>query len=482
MQKPALEIDVKGYRQTLSNKGKPRILVEALANALDTEATVITVSFKQEKGRAELFVKDNDPDGFANLRDSYTLFAPSTRRDDYEKSGRFGQGDKEVVAICVDGGSLHLVSTKGTIHFNSEGRIERSDEKTSTGTELTASLKLNRFEADEFVELVTSLIVPEAIIFKFNNEVLPHRKPVKVVRETLDTVTTDEEGNLKETRRQTSVELYEPQSGETVYIYELGIPVVEHDGRFHVNIKQKVPLNSARDNVRPAYLRKLRELVLNSTHEFLSVEDMQSSWVRQVLPTASPEALRAHKDTVYGRDAVTADPFNPEANKRALDDGRTLIPGRAYDKVTWARLNSEGITQPSGQVFPTGIPTSPDGVPPIEVGDWTPAMHALAAYTRQIGEFLLGFEPRVEYLNKAIAGPHAIAMWGNQEITFNLRFLGKRWPEQATQEQVDELLIHEFAHHIESDHLTDRYNATLCKFGARLRRCTVQWTPAVELV
>ena len=77
-----LDIDLKGYRQTLQNKGKPRILIEGLSNAFDTKSTVVVVTFSQKDGWADLVIKDNDPDGFANLRDAYTLFAASNRRED----------------------------------------------------------------------------------------------------------------------------------------------------------------------------------------------------------------------------------------------------------------------------------------------------------------------------------------------------------------------------------------------------------------
>ncbi len=33
----------------------------------------------------------------------------------------------------------------------------------------------------------------------------------------------------------------EVQEGETPTIYELGIPVVPHDGKYHLNVAQKSP-------------------------------------------------------------------------------------------------------------------------------------------------------------------------------------------------------------------------------------------------
>jgi hypothetical protein len=77
-------------------------------------------------------------------------------------------------------------------------------------------------------------------------------------------IAADEAGVLRVVRggRETNVEVYEPEQGETAMLYELGVPVVETGDRNDVNILQKVPLNVNRDNVPPAYLRTVRTLLL----------------------------------------------------------------------------------------------------------------------------------------------------------------------------------------------------------------------------
>ena len=256
-------------------------------------------------------------------------------------------------------------------------------------------------------------------------------------------------------------------------IYELGVPVVGHDGRWHVNVGQKVPLNTARDNVTPAYLRRLREIMLNETHHLLTTVDMKRAWVTDALPKATPGALRAVVEKVHGTDAVIADPSSPEATKRAFDQGRTVVYGRQFTTDTWRRIKENGILKPAGQVIRVGVPTSPVGKPPIPEGDWTSAMRSLADYTAAVRVSLLGFEPAVEFHNITLSGRHASAWWSGRTIAFNLRYLGKSWPEKATTEEVDALLIHEFAHHSASDHFSDPFTDACCTLGARLRRCKV---------
>ena len=84
------------------------------------------------------------------------------------------------------------------------------------------------------------------------------RPPVVSIDCTLPTVNVDSDGNLRPTKRKTFLDVVEVQEGETPTIYELGIPVVPHDGKYHLNVAQKVLLNKDRDNVSPSYLRLLR--------------------------------------------------------------------------------------------------------------------------------------------------------------------------------------------------------------------------------
>jgi hypothetical protein len=56
-------------------------------------------------------------------------------------------------------------------------------------------------------------------------------------------------------------------------LYEMGLPIVETGDQWHVSVAQKVPLNRDRNNVKPAYLRAIRTLVLNAMHDRLTEDD-----------------------------------------------------------------------------------------------------------------------------------------------------------------------------------------------------------------
>lgn len=478
------DVDIKGFKQTIQGEAA-RILLEPISNALDTEATEIKVRFLWGSGVATYEVIDNDPDGFAHLKDAYTLFAPSTRKADATKRGRFGFGEKEFVALCYPGQVL-IESTTGAVLFDKDLRSPQRA-RTKVGSRVHAEFRLPKDQSYDFIRRVKSLIIPEGINFTFLHRITvkgidtisewapPRRELVASFEAVLPTVSVDEDGNLRPTRRSAKIDVYEPEKGEQTMIYELGVPVVDHDSRFDINVHQKVPLNRSRDNVTPAYLRTLRELVLNNTFNLLTSVDAKKSWVIEALPNATPEALTRVIHETYGADAVIFDPSNPEASKKAIEQGRGVVYGRQLPTAVWSAIKEHEVLKPAGQVIQTGVPTSPDGKPPIPDEDWTEAMHDLAYYARVLGKHLLGRAVDVQFHNISKfdggrTGDFA-AWWGSNTITFNLGCLGKSWPAEASQEKVDALIIHEFAHAFASDHYSAGFYNACCDLGAKLRSC-----------
>jgi len=53
-------------------------------------------------------------------------------------------------------------------------------------------------------------------------------------------------------------------------------------------------------------------------------------------------------------------------------------------------------------------------------------------------------------------------------LTFYVETLGQSWFAEGVTPDVAELLIHEFAHHTESNHLCERYHEACCRLGAQL--------------
>src|ERR1043166_2538484 len=53
-------------------------------------------------------------------------------------------------------------------------------------------------------------------------------------------------------------------------------------------------------------------------------------------------------------------------------------------------------------------------------------------------------------------------------LTLNLGRLGHSWFNQGPCEDVDELLVHEFAHEVESNHLSEKFHKAICRVAADL--------------
>lgn len=470
-----LDIDVKGFAQTLTDKGVARIVMEPIANALDTEATTITVDWSWEHSYLTLEVVDDDPTGFSRLADAYTLFAPSIRKGDASKRGRFSLGEKELIAICVASrhGFLSICSTTGTVLFDQSGRHE-SREKTQAGTILRAKVRMTVSDLTAFENLLGLLLVPPTVQMSINCQVVASVQPFSVVSGVLlDTVTTNDEGELVRTKRQTNIEVFDVPDYQTPMVFELGVPVVEHDGKFHVNVLQKVPLNRDRDNITPAYRRALNAAVVEVVASSLTTEDVNKSWVRDVIPDM-PDAVA--KDLFvkrFGEKTVIYDPTDIEASKRLQDEGYTVIYGRSLSADEHHVVRATGVFKPAGQVRPSGVKMSPGGKPPIDPSQWTPAMTALATYSTNVAKFLLDehVDVRVQFYNISRSGWAGCA---DREgfLAFNIGTLGRAWVESPKQEAVDALLLHELVHVAGiNDHFSDRFYNTLARFGAKLRTC-----------
>jgi hypothetical protein len=461
-----LAINRKGFAAVLAQKGKARILAELISNALDTEAGLVDVFFAQADGRADITVRDDCPTGFSDLADAYTLYAPSTRADDPKKRGRNGSGDKEVLAICE---WASVISTTGEVLFEADGSRRQTKNTTAAGTVFTANLKLNQKEAADFTKLMAEMLVPAGVALWFNGEAITSRPALREFQGTLGTVLRDAEGNNSPTRRKTTIGLYEVLAGEKAHIYELGLPVVEHDSRWHINVEQKIPSGRDRDKVKPAWLRELREHVLNNSYDLLTEAESKSRWVRDAYEAATDEALKAVVEKTYGKKAVMADPSDTEAMKNCTDAGYTVIPSRnPFPKGFGERLANVGV-KPAGQIMPSRIFSSPDGKAPVPESQYSAGMRQIVAYSKELHRVLFGHSISVEIFDiPRPDGRRWVAAWDGG-LSYNRGLLGKAWFEHPDQAAVDAILIHEFAHKKEGDHYTQRFYDECCRLGALLR-------------
>lgn len=473
------DVDRKGLSKLLEKRGKSLVVVELLQNAWDSDATQVDVELKPVTGKPRVYIKvtDDDPHGFKDLSHAFTLFAESEKKDNPEKRGRFNLGEKLVLSLCH---WARIVSTTGSYEFNEQDgqdRRSRSKAKTSKGSYFEGEIRMNRKEYDEVLDKIDSLIPPTTVETTVNGELLEGRKCVTSFEESLPTEIADEEGNLKKTVRKTTISIYDTRNGEKACIYEMGIPVVETGDKYHIDISQKVPLNFNRDNVTPAYLRTVRTLVFNQTHTLIDKEEANDSWVREATSDerCTTDAIKTAVTHRFGEKSVAFDPGDPEANKRAVAAGYTVIPGRSMNKGEWENIRQaqdDGVrlALPSGKVTPSPKAFDPDGEPlkTLPEEKYTDGIKKFIRYVKWVAKKLIETDIFVVIANDR--GWSFTAAYGSERLTVNVARVGYKWFDNISSLSMNSLLLHEFAHKYSGDHLSSEYHEAICDLGAKLAR------------
>lgn len=459
-------VDKAGLAKLLDRRGKAFAVCELISNAWDTSTTSVDVRLELTGRQARLSVDDNDPDGFKNLTDSFTLFADSCRKGDPLKRGRFNLGEKLVLALCRE---ARITSTTGTVIFGPKGR-RRSGVKRDAGTRFDGVISMTKAEHEAALKALSMLIPPPQIATTINGTQLAARTPVATVEAMLETELADKDGILRQRWRMTTIAIYAPLPGEEATVYEMGIPVVATGDKYSVNVGQKVPLGFERDNLKFGYLRDLRVIVLNATAAALDKADATTAWVREAAGDsgATVAAVEHVTGLRFGERRVIYDPSDPEANALAVTKGYTVIHGGMLGAGEWDNVRRAGAALPAGRVTPSPKPFSPDGSPlaTLPEADWTPGICAAVAAIREIARELLKTELAVTIATDKGWGFRAA--YGNGSLTLSLNRLGHAWFDTWPHPDGARLLIHEFAHHWEANHLSEGYHDRLCMLGSEL--------------
>ena len=475
MKQQWFSVDKAGLGRQAEEQGKGRLVGELIQNALDEPGvTQIAVSLVQVPGQAlaDLTVEDDAPEGFADVTHAYTLFATSNKRGNPEQRGQFNLGEKLVLAVCV---RASICTTKGTVVFDpDQGRIEKPDQKRERGSVFKGRIKMTEQEYTQVCDYIRSLLLPDGIAVTFNGDVVLPRKPLHTFQASLETQIADGKGVMRPTTRKAAVSLYEPLPGEVPSLYEMGLPIVETVDKWHVSIGQKVPLNRDRNNVRPAFLKAVRTLVLNEMCDRLTEDDANADWVRQAgsSPDCSEEAIKKVLRLRFGDKFAAFDPNDKEAGKNFVAQGGTLVYGPMLSPQEWQNAKKAGAIESAAKVCPTPKPykKEADGkqVQIIPQDKWTPGMKQIADYAVFLGQELMQVPVTVTFVNTTNAFLACYAAGG--DLHFNLFRLGHAWFESGITEEVDRLLIHEFGHQSSGDHLSEEYHDALCLLGARLKK------------
>lgn len=463
-------IDRIGLRKQRAYRSKFDILKELVSNCVDAEADTVTIKLVPVAGRplAQISVEDNSPEGFKDLTHAWTLFAESARKGDPSKRGRFNVGEKLVLAFCDE---ATISTTTGTVIFDKDGRHHHPRQKRERGSLFDAVIHMTRSEFDEVVGLMHTILVPEGVTLRFNDDKVTRRPPVHIFEAQLPTEISDLEGQIHRTARKTKIELYERIMGDEAAIYELGMPVVETGDKYHVNVLQKVPLNLDRDNVTPAYLRAVRTLVLNEMHNMLTKEEATAPWVREAASDerCTDDAITTVMDQRFGEKRAAFDPNDPEANNRLVAGGTVIVPGGAMSGGEWKNAKRAEAIVPAGQISPTPkVKSDPKGAKPLDESEFTPGMRRIVDYTTDLARLLLDEDVVVD-IYRLKGHSDCAGFFGGKSFGYNLTVLGEKWFDQEpTNLEVVDLIVHELGHFYEENHLDEKYHKALTRLAAKL--------------
>ena len=450
------------------------LVYELLQNAFDADGvTEVHIDLRPTNVSDDgywLCVADNSPKGFHDIAHAYTLFAPSIRKDDALKRGRFNIGEKLALVVAI---RAILQTTCGEIYFNADGTREHIPfSRREVGSKIMLELRLTRDQVTQIRNAMDRVIVPEGISLCVQSAVWRHYEiPTRIISASLPTVIGED---LRPSIRKTSVEIHELDEDEQGWIYEMGIPVVEHQDPFHYNVLQKVPVTLDRTNVNDSrFLKMLSVAALNQMPDKITEETAHADWVTRgaCQPDAAPEAIRAVIQARFGDEAVIVSPSDPEANNRAVAAGKTLVSGRELPKAIWAHVRENEILIPSTKEFKTQKPYESarlgDQIE-LEVKDsaLTDSHKAFrmwyAAFTSAV---MGGVSFRARFVNNRNEAFQACQGIGSTQTTFNLAHLKNRFFEADNVRNWADLAIHELGHYRCGNHLSEAYYNELTKIA-----------------
>jgi len=453
------EVSKEGLKQLQEGKHKDFVLRELVQNAWDEDGvTYCYINAAQHSGTAFITVEDNAPEGFKDIVHSYMLFAPTYKRSDPERRGRFNIGEKQVLAVCKE---AVVSTTKGTIDFTPAGRVHRRI-KRDHGSKISITLKMNQQEFDEMLATVKNYLPPVGITFKLNDNVIAHREPYKEVEVALPTEIQIDR-RLVRTTRKTKVHIH--KAIDKAFLYEMGLPICEIDCIYNVDVQQKVPLSIDRDTVSQSYLQKIFTIVLNEIHEEVTEHHVSDVWVREAMSNknVSEQAVKSIIKERYGNRVVVANPSDRHSIDEALSHRYRVVYGSELSKNEWANIRKAGAMRSSSDEFPTDFADDAEKYEPDE------NMKLVAALAKKIAKRCLNKRLRVSFYKwSGCAAQYTHS--GTTDVSFlifNVRALGKRFFNPALSIGVIDLILHELAHE-KGYHTEASYHGCLSRMAAQL--------------
>ena len=434
------EISTQGFRELNEGREPWTLVKELIQNAWDEAppATICQVTITPGPTPDTTLVQvDDDGPGFSDPTHAYTLMAPTAKRSDPTKRGRFNIGEKEIISLSI----WATVETKGTtISFPQTGGRTISPNTRPNGTSITVLMPWNDHQADELAHML-SHFRPTDCALTINGNPVPSRTPTVQHSAILPSVLQSGPGQpLRNTKRRTNIDILEPHDPEGCWLYELGIPVQHIEIAYDVDIHQKVPMPPNRDTVGQAYLQDLAAEVLNALHPIMPPPKFSDTWVRTGIEDdrVTSQAFTTAAEHRYGP-KVAMWSSDTDANMTAAENGYQVVHPRSLSTQERTKLKEIVGVQSTHSLFGRGNPPEYPVTP-------NPDQETFAKWVIHLASFA-GMTAHVTFYSSPES--KTIADCTSSTTTPIIRFnTAKLPPEWFTCRDADQLaiVIHELAH------------------------------------
>jgi len=338
------EVSKDGLKRWQTGKPLWYAIRELIQNAWDEPIENCIIETAWEGGVCKATVEDDSPIGFRKLSDAYTLFDDTQKRKDPGKRGIHNCGEKQALALCTKG---KIETVKGTISFDRKGRHVSYQKKRQKGTKVHLEFKMKKSEYHQMLDMLNLFMIPKDIAVILNGEPLEYVEPLKVISQVRLQTVFERDEQLVKTQRNTDINVHEPF--KDAWIYEIGIPVMQIDCKYSIDIQQRIPMGINRDTISPAFLKDVFAEVLNVTFEDIEKEEASESWVRDGFSDerATKEATKNIFHKRFGDKVVTATPTDPLSMDRAILHGHNVVHGSEMSKEEWDKTRQHGLVKSS---------------------------------------------------------------------------------------------------------------------------------------
>ncbi len=434
------EVDVAGMREFHGGRQGWQLSKELVSNSLDEEQVTFCKFELTHDGQVATLIVEDDGPGFRNASDAYTILGSTYKRARPDLRGRFNLGEKEVIAVSRSA----VVETVGKrIIFAENG--ERREEATirTKGTRVELILPWSPKKVEQTIVRMKRLLPPKNVKYSVNGEIVPYREPYKTFETTLETVLL-EKGFMRRTMRKTQVELHKPAFQDPPMLFELGIPVQRIECAFHVDVRQKIPMNPNRDAAKPSYLKHLYAEVLNQTIMEVPEDKISQGWIRQAVEDSRtmPEVVKQVVQKRFGEKVVLWS-SDRQANEKAVEADYESVRPKELSRLERKRFVEVGGLKHASDIF-SGDPDE-EAKRSKEVKP-NQDMLRIADYAKRLAKALVNREIRVRFYSKFGDGVAATYDQVTGTLSFNIATLGYDWFKQGITADTTAIILHELGH------------------------------------